>query len=417
MISIVHDTPYRFVPPYPGRFWASCLMRILPYLVNRDWGITQFEFRGAEHLEDSLEAGHGILLAPTHARPCDPILMGLLSRRVGRLFYCMASRHLFLQGRFKAWFLQRTGVFSVFREGLDRESVKAATRILVEADRPLVICPEGIVTRTNDRLGTLQDGTAFIARAAARQRAKAERPGQVVVHPIALRHIYLGDPHAAIDPILNAIETRLSWQPQRDRSLLERVARVGEGLLSLKEIEYFGKSRTGTLEERLTGLIDWLLRPLEQEWLAGRRAATVLERVKQLRTAILCDMIAGKVTPEERARRWRQLGDIYLAQQLSCYPPDYLTGRVTVERVLETVERFEEDLTDQARIHRPFRVIIEVAPAIPVGPTRERGDEDPLMQELREQLQEMLTRLSKEATPLPGQGASPNTPLPNGAPS
>src|ERR1041384_1834355 len=105
MIPIIHDTPYRFVPPYAGRFWASWLMRNLPYLVKRNWGITQVEFRGVEHLRSSLQAGHGILLAPTHGRPCAPILMGLLSRQVGRLFYCMASRHLFLQGRFKAWFL------------------------------------------------------------------------------------------------------------------------------------------------------------------------------------------------------------------------------------------------------------------------------------------------------------------------
>ena len=58
------------------------------------------------------------------------------------------------------------------------------------------------------------------------------------------------------------------------------------------------------------------------------------------------------------------------------------------ERLLETVERFEEDLTDVARIHRPLRVVIRVAPAIEVSPARARGAaEDPLMQEVRESLE------------------------------
>jgi hypothetical protein len=124
-----------------------------------------------------------------------------------------------------------------------------------------------------------------------------------------------------------------------------------------------------------------------------------VERVKQLRTAVLADMIAGKVPEEERDRRWRQLGDVYLAQQLSCYPPDYVSDRPTVERVLETVERFEEDLTDQVRIHRPLRVVVQVGEALPVPADRERG-EDPLMQELEHQLQGMLTQLAGESTPL-----------------
>ena len=37
---------------------------------------------------------------------------------------------------------------------------------------------------------------------------------------------------------------------------------------------------------------------------------------------------------------------IYLAGQLACYPPDYLAANPTPERLLETVERFEEDRFD-----------------------------------------------------------------------
>ena len=69
-----------------------------------------------------------------------------------------------LETRLHAWVLQRAGAFSIHREGMDREALKAAIQILVQAQRPLILFPEGIVTRTNDRLGTLQEGAAFIAR-------------------------------------------------------------------------------------------------------------------------------------------------------------------------------------------------------------------------------------------------------------
>ena len=116
-------------------------------------------------------------------------------------------------------------------------------------------------------------------------------------------------------------------------------------MLALKEIEYLGAARNGPVGPRLQTLIDALLEPLEKEWLGGHRQTAVVERAKLLRTAILPDMISGDITQAERDRRWRQLADIYLAQQLACYPPDYLAAQPSPERILETVERFEEDLT------------------------------------------------------------------------
>ena len=107
--------------------------------------------------------------------------------------------------------------------------------------------------------------------------------------------------------------------------------------------------------------MDHILVPLEQEWLKGKREDGILARVKALRAAMLPDMVAEKVDEAERARRWQQLADIYLAQQLSNYPPDYFLPEPTVEKLLETVERFEEDLTDNVRVHRPIHAVIKVA--------------------------------------------------------
>jgi 1-acyl-sn-glycerol-3-phosphate acyltransferase len=390
MQNIIIDKQYVFVPPHRGTWWPRLLQIPVRRRLWRKHGVVAVECQGQDRLRASLSAGLGILLAPNHCRPCDPEVVQEVSRQVGILPFIMASWHLFMQSRVQTFFLKRAGAFSVYREGMDRAAINFAVEVLAEGTRPLLIFPEGVVSRTNDRLNPLLDGTAFIARAAARKRAKATPGGQVVVHPLALRYRYGGVVETTVEPVLTEIEQRLSWRPQKHLSLGQRIAKVGQSLLALKEIEYLGQPQEGTIAERLERLIDTLLVPLETEWLKGEREEHVVARVKKLRTAVLADMVEGELAEAERARRWTQLADMYLAQQLSCYPPDYLTAAPTPERLLETVERYEEDLTDRCRIHAPWRVKVTVGEGIMVGSTRERGGEDPVLVAIERQLQQML---------------------------
>jgi hypothetical protein len=102
-------------------------------------------------------------------------------------------------------------VFSVYREGMDRDALKCAIQILVRARRPLVLFPEGVISRSNDRLNHLMDGTAFITRNAAKQRIGPSE-GKVVLHPAAIRYLFLGDVSRTLEPVLDEIERRLSWR-------------------------------------------------------------------------------------------------------------------------------------------------------------------------------------------------------------
>jgi 1-acyl-sn-glycerol-3-phosphate acyltransferase len=390
--NVVVEKPYVFVPPHAGTWWPRILRQLVRRRLRRHFGLVKVECRGLELIERSRREGHGILLAPNHCRPADPFVIGEMARQAGFLLHIMASSHLFAAGKVQAWFLRRSGAFSVYREGVDRPAINAAISILHEAKRPLVIFPEGHVTRSNARLADLMDGTAFIARNAAKKRSHNTPPGQVVIHPIALKYYYRGDIQAAVEPALDNIERRLSWRPNRGMDLTERIRKVGHGLLSLKEIAFLGHAQAGTIGERLTRLIDHLLVPLEKEWL-GEAAPepTVVGRVKKLRAMVLPAMIEGTIDAAERDRRWRQLEDMYLAQQLSCYPPDYLIADPTPERKLETVERFEEDLTDECRVYHPMTATVQVGEAIPVPPGRERGvEEDPVMAALEKSLRELI---------------------------
>ena len=81
--------------------------------------------------------------------------------------------------------------------------------------------------------------------------------------------------------------------------------------------------------------------------------------------------------------------------------PDYVAGGASPERMLETVERFEEDLTDAVRVHRPLHAAVEVGEAIEVPPGRDRGSEsDGLMTEVRRTIEAMLERLRARRPPV-----------------
>ena len=407
MQNVVIDKPYVFVPPHHGDFWPMLLRYYMPHYLARSHGVESQEFIHVERLKASIEAGHGIMLASNHCRPSDPMALGLMAATLSQPIYIMASWHLFMQGRTQAWLLPRLGVFSVYREGLDREAIKCAIDILVKGRRPLVIFPEGAISRTNDRLNHLMEGTAFIARAAAKQCAGLDPARKVVIHPVAIRYFFRGDIDRTLSPVLRDIEKRLSWQPRSGRLIVDRIVRVGDALLTLKELEHSEKPQSGTIAQRLSSLIDRLLAPIEAEWLKGRREGSVIARVKALRAAILPDMVAGEVSDEERARRWGELANITLAQQLSFYSPDYFSIPPTPEQLLETVERFEEDLTDSVTAHRPLHVAIDVGEAIEVSPVRERGvDVDPTMARLRSELDIMLAGL-KERRPPPADRGGP----------
>ena len=394
MQNIVIDKPYQFVPPVYGTFWPKIMVHYFRWHARSVYGVEAVEMHGLELLNNSFAAGHGVMLTPNHCRDADPPLMSEFVYRTGRGIYIMASWHLFMQSRLQTFMLRRAGAFSIYREGMDRTALNTAIEMLEKAERPLIVFPEGVVSRTNDRLNTLLDGVALMARSAAKKRAKMDPPGKVVIHPVAIRYKFEGDLTKTLEPVLEDLEHRLSWQSQKQLTLASRIAKVGQGLLALKEIEYMGRAQEGPIYDRMQRLINHLLCPLEDEWLDGRHEGHIVARVKAIRTAILPDMVKGDITEEERARRWKQLADVYLAQQLSFYPPDYIADNPTPERLMETVERFEEDLTDKARTHRPIRAIIRVGEAIEVSPTRDRGESrgegDPLMQKIEDQLKSML---------------------------
>jgi 1-acyl-sn-glycerol-3-phosphate acyltransferase len=386
--NVVIAKPYKFVPPDRRRFWPAVFRPFLRPILARVWGVTNVEIVGIELLRSALRERASMLLVPNHCRPCDPTVVAVLGAQAGTPLYTMASWHQFMGRRWEAWLLRRLGAFSVYREGLDRTAIRTAIELLVEARRPLVIFPEGIITRSNDRLGAFYEGPAFIAHSVAKQRAKNEPGARTLLFPVALRYRFLGRLDESATPILDRIETRLTWTPRPDLPLIERLRRAGDAILGLKELELVGEFRRATIAERLSWLVDEILGPLEVEWNVKKGERDVPARVRALRTAILPELVEGGLSDAECDRRWDQLARLYLAQRLSLYPPGYLEGQPSTERVLETVERLEEDLTDVATVHRPLAVSVTVGEPVTVTPDGPRPAA--LTNDVRDRIENLL---------------------------
>lgn len=385
MQQLIIDKPYKFVPPLMHPWWIKLLLPILPRHLKKAYGVLKIETEHAERIRQSIDAGHAVILTPNHCRDCDPMLLSALIPSVKTPFFIMASWHLFMQGAFQRFLTRCGGAFSIYREGMDRQALAFAGDILENATRPLIIFPEGVISLTNDHLNPFMDGVALIARQAAKKRAKLNPPQKVVVHPIAIRYSYIGaDLNKDLQPVLINIEHRLSWQPQDHLPLKDRLIKLGFGLLASKEVEYFGKPQSGEVADRLIQLIDRILNPIEDQWVAGRKDGGIIARAKRIRAAILPELLKPDVDEKRKNECWRHLADVYMAQQISMYQPDYMDDIPTSLRLLEIANRYEESVTDVVT-PQPIAAKITVGEAIEVN---EKADG--LMDQIEERIKQML---------------------------
>lgn len=401
-MTVVFDRPYEFVPPHRGGLWPSFIQffRIVDRYLKKGEGVVDYECRNLDRLQASLDRGDGILLCPNHSRYADPLVIGWPARMLGTHVYAMASWHLFNQGWFDAFAIQKMGGFSINREGTDRKSLEMSIEILATADRPLVLFPEGTTNRTNDLLWPLLDGVAFIARSAARRRAK-ESSGQVVMHPIGIKYLCLEEITEWAEPQLTRLEQSLGWQPPLDQSILQRTVRLAAGLLALKEVQYLGETKAGDLPARRDQLIAHLLDATEQRLKLEPKESGVRDRVRAIRSEALAKYF-DEADPVEQTRLRNDAAAADLAQELLSYPDCYLQAdQATDTRIVETIQRMQETLFGKADPSMPLRAVIEFGEAIVVPPERApRGASDPLMDQLRGQLTTMIESLSQEARPI-----------------
>lgn len=388
-----------FWPPRPRPIWNALLNPLRKYYLHSFYGISNVTISGGENLA-KIPEGDGVLLAPNHSHDSDPHVMMDVGRKLDRQFYFMAAWQVFLPHHgIDGWVMQRFGAFSVDREGCDRRAIRQATELLT-AGRWLVVFPEGEIYHTNERLTPLREGVGFMAITAQRDLEKSGGKQTIWVVPSAIRYTYDQDITPKLNETVTAMERRLMLKAKPDTPLPNRITALGEVLLTIKEKEQLGHAneQAGDLPSRLKFLINHILTRHETAQLnKSNESESVPVRVKTLRRHLLEKMCDDKLDDPARRGAHDALEELHLVLQLYSYPGDYVTSKPTVERMAETIEKFEEDLDGAAKLKGPRRASVIIGTPIDVRPFlagRPRAASVDLTGELEESLRSLMTAQS-----------------------
>ncbi|TWU45585.1 Acyltransferase [Novipirellula aureliae] len=355
--------------------------QLTPWLVNwlrpfrkrRQWSelrIKNVEVVGDAIVREQLDAGCGVLMMPNHSSHADPFTIYAAADLIGTALYVMATWHVF-DG--KPWLTQRLlrchGCFSVDREANDIGAFRLATGILQQKKQPLVLFPEGEIYHCNDRVTPFRDGASAIAVAAAR---KSDRP--IVCIPCAITYRYEEDPTPQLTETMGRLEEAIFWRRRSDRPLEKRIYHFAEALLAVKELEYFEQANSGPLPERIRSLSDHILRSVESRHEIDGGIGSVPERVKAARRAIIGKLENVESDSQVTTDLNNDLEDLFLVVQSFSYPGDYVKAKPSIERLAETLDKFEEDILKHPTASIKAERSVRLAFGSPVKVSADRKD-------------------------------------------
>ncbi len=392
--------PYRQTAP--PRRWET---KLSPFVVRMMRSVRQRKCRVDQKLmnvqvnqagivRQAIAEGNGVLIVGNHSTHADAYSMNEASDKVGTPFHYLATWHVFdAVGKVGQWLLQRHGVFSIDREGTDRVAFKKAVSLLQEDKHPLMIFPEGEVYHCNDRLTPFREGASAIALTAAK---RAERP--IVCIPCGIKYRYLEDPTDELLSVMAQIETSIHWRPRQPIPLPQRLLDCAAALMGLKELEYLGEVRQGTLPARTDFLADEILTRLEKRHDIDHHSATIPERVKELRRRTL-ELIRETEQPTDlQTQTWHDdLDDLFLVVQLFSYPGNYLAENPTIERIAETIDKLEEDVLQvySATVRGTREATVTFGEPIPVdGGKRSRDAVHELTRTMEKSVQQLIDSMN-----------------------
>ncbi len=260
----------------------------------------------------------------------------------------------------------------------------------------------------------------MIVLTATHRRKRANGPPLYIV-PCGLKYYYLQDPMPQVESVMGQLEEQIYWRPRPDRPLVERIHRYAEAILALKELEYRQALTEGSLTQRIGSLSEHILAQMEERHLAKVSQDPIPVRVKQLRHQILVELgaqatdddVAGEagsngttpnVEEEVLAAGRRDLQDLHLVTQLFSYPGDYVAEDPSIERICETIDKFEEDAlgtecagarTDRRAILR-FGSPIDVTAQFTASKGKLRENAVSLTTMIEQRMQEQVDRIRQE---------------------
>jgi hypothetical protein len=378
--------------------WAVGLLRPLrKRQLERAVKLHRIDVQGLEHLRMALHKGQQIMITPNHPSHADPFAIYEACEQANTLCHIMAAWHVFAKNSaMMRMCLQWHGCFSIDRESNDLTAFRDAVAILTSRPEPLVIFPEGDIYHCNDRVTPFREGAAAIAIAAARRSERA-----AVVIPTAIRYRCVDDPTPHIEQTLSLLEQRILWRPRPGLSIVERIRAIGEAVLGLKELEFYGYSLQGSLPERISRLTEFILSKLEAAYQL-EPLESVPRRVKQIRQTVLTKLHDQRTDVKSLPELRRHLDEAFVVLQLFSYPGDYLDiDSPPIERIAETIDKMEEDVLQAKTASICYRrsVTIEFGEALEVPTTKSRNTTSRLTEAIESRVRELIIQGSWNAPP------------------
>jgi hypothetical protein len=382
------EKPPRWWGPKLSPFWVRVSRPFRRWVQVHTQRLIQIEVHGLEHLKQAIDAGDGVLITPNHSGHSDAIVMYYAADLLAKPFYFMTAwQVLGLNNIVRRTLFRLHGCFSVDREGTDLRAFKQAIEILQSKPNPLVIFPEGEVYHLNERVTPFREGPATMALAAAK---RAER--NIVCIPCGIRYHDLEDPTSELLKVMDQLEQEMFWRPRPELPLQQRVYQLAEGLLALKELEFLGRTCEGSIPDRVANLSNGILNGMEERYGISSTGSTVPERVKACRQRVIKELADLPDDSTQRREYHNDLDDLFLVVQLFSYPGDYVSESASVERLAETLDKFEEDvLGKQTATFRGTRqATITFGEPIPVSADRKKGAGGELTRLLENSVQSLL---------------------------
>ncbi|MEX0819051.1 MAG: lysophospholipid acyltransferase family protein [Pirellulaceae bacterium] len=393
-------TPPRSWPAALTPWWVRVSRGYRRRQLQQGQRLVAIEAEGMERVTDAIAAGQGVLITPNHAAHYDAPALYAAFDRVRQPIYTMTAWQVFaMSNRFECWAMQRLGCFSIDREGTDRQAFKQAVQVLQQDPHPLVIFPEGDIYHTTDFVTPFRDGAAAIAMSAAK---RSQRP--TVIFPCGIKFWYVEDPSAGLLAAMQRIEERLHLRVAAETPLPARIHRLAEAALSLKELDYLGYTCSGRLRDRVPGLLETVISRLEKRYTIGDARGTPPERVKGLRQAIIRRLEDEARPPikdsEEAGQLYRDMEDLFFAMQLYSYRGDYLAHNPSIERLAETIDKFEEDVLglNYPTVRGDRRVAIRFGEPIELAPGKSDRSAAELTKLMQSAVQQQIDALNTQSS-------------------
>lgn len=241
-------------------------VRLRPWLPA---GISHIEVEGVDRLVDlyqQFEAGQArFIMAPRHVEVDDPLCgLYLCSRAVAKaakkrgiqlkrpihIHFIYERGMTIWAGKFVGWLLSRIGGTPIRRgRKPDWVGLKAARKILIEGDLPLVVAPEGATNGHSERIGPLEPGVAQLGFWCAEDLQRANRTEDVFIVPVGIQYRYEQNNWPRLTELLSDLESRsglvrseraFSRDAPAEKDCYLRILRLGEHLIETMQ-RFYGR--------------------------------------------------------------------------------------------------------------------------------------------------------------------------------